>query len=53
MPQSFLSSVRVSSLNQQPPVLQGKVIISELQQLKNGNIHFFHSGHASATPADR
>lgn len=41
MPQSLLSSGQVSILNQHPPVLQGKVIISELQQLENEHIHFF------------
>lgn len=53
MPQSPLSSGQISILNQHPPVLQGKVIISELQQLKNEHIHFFHSDYAFAIPADR
>lgn len=41
--QSLLSSAQVSFLNQHPPVLQAKEIISELQQLKNEHIHCFHS----------
>lgn len=53
MPQSLLSSAQVSFLNQHPPVLQGKVINSELQQLQNEHIHFFHSDYVSAIPADR
>lgn len=43
MPQSLLSSAQVSFLNQHPPVIQTKEIISELQQLQNEHIHCFPS----------